>query len=86
MGGILLIKVVLFLRFSHQGASFFSKPNTKMAVLQVIRGQNGMKLGRIDPWPYQRVPCDPLVFLATREPSLFTKRNPKTDVKGVTMG
>ena len=45
-----------------------------------------MKFGRFDPWPYQRVPCDPLVFLATKGQSLFTKRNPKTDVKGVTMG
>ena len=28
-----------------------TKPNAKMAVLPVIRGQNVMKLGRIDPCP-----------------------------------
>ena len=49
MGGILIIKVVLFFRFGHQGASLFSKPNTKMAVSGIIPGQNGMKLGRVGP-------------------------------------
>ena len=49
MGGILLIKVVLFFRFGHQGASLFSKPNTEMVVKGIIRGQNGMKLGRVGP-------------------------------------
>ena len=51
MGGILIIKVVLFFRFGHQGASLFSKPNTKMAVSGIIRGQNGMKLSRVGPLP-----------------------------------
>ena len=50
-----------------------TKPNAKMAVLPVIRGQNVMKLGRIDPWPYQRVPNFPFGFLATRGSSLFSK-------------
>ena len=49
MGGILIIKVVLFFHFGHQGASLFSKPNAKMAVFGIIRGQNGMKLGRVGP-------------------------------------
>ena len=49
-----------------------------MAVLPVIRGQNVMKLGRIDPSPYQRVPSDPFGFLATRGSSLFSKWAPKT--------
>ena len=51
-----------------------------MAVLRVIKGQNGMKLGRIDPWPYQRVLCDPFGILATRGLSLFSKQNPKMAV------
>ena len=37
-----------------------------------------MKLGRIDPWPYQRVPNFPFGFLATRGSSLFSKWAPKT--------
>ena len=37
-----------------------------------------MKLGRIDPLPYQRVPSDPFRFLATGGSSLFSKWNPKT--------
>ena len=49
MGGILIIKVVLFFCFGHQGASLFSKPNAKMAAYDIIRGQNGMKVGRVGP-------------------------------------
>ena len=49
MGGILVIKVVLFFGFGHQGASLFSKPNARMAVKGMIRGQNELKLGRVDP-------------------------------------
>ena len=45
-----MIKVALF-GFGHQGASLFSKPNAKMSVSGIIRGQNGMKLGRVGPWP-----------------------------------
>ena len=51
MGGILIIKVVLFFRFSHQGASLFSKPNAKMDVKDLIRDKNGIKLGMVGPWP-----------------------------------
>ena len=47
----MIIKVVLFFGFGHQGASLFSKPNTKMAVSVIIRGQNGMKLGRVGSLP-----------------------------------
>ena len=57
-----------------------------MAVLRVMRGQNEMRLGKIDPWPYQRVPCDPFGFLATRGLSLFLRGNPKTNVSGVIVG
>ena len=57
-----------------RGPSLFSKRNPKMGVLQIIRGKNGIKLGRIDPLPYQRVPCDPFGFLATRELSLYIKQ------------
>ena len=49
MGGILIMKVVLFFHFGHQGASLFSEPNTKMAVKGMIRGQNELKFGRVDP-------------------------------------
>ena len=45
----MIIKVVLFFRFGHQGASLFSKPNAKMAVKGMIRSQNELKLGRVDP-------------------------------------
>ena len=51
MGGILIIKVVLFFRFSHQGASLFSKPNNKLDVKDLIRDKNGIKLGMVGPWP-----------------------------------
>ena len=37
--------------FGHQGPGLFSKRNPEMAVLRVIRGQNGMKLGRVGLWP-----------------------------------
>ena len=37
-----------------------------------------MKLGKIDPWPYKRVPGDPFGFFATRGASLFRNWNPKT--------
>ena len=47
MRGILLMKVVLFFRFGHQGASLFNKPNAKMAVQGIVSGQNEMKLGRV---------------------------------------
>ena len=57
-----------------------------MAVLQVIRGQNVMKLGRIDPWPYQRMPYNPFGFFATGGPCLFSKRNPKMAVLQVIRG
>ena len=39
MGGILIIKVVLFFRFGHQGASLFSKWKADSAVLGIRRGQ-----------------------------------------------
>ena len=45
----MIIKVVLFFGFGHQGASLFSKPNAKIAIQGIIRGQNGMKLGRLGP-------------------------------------
>ena len=51
MGGILIVKVVLFFRFGHQGARLFSKPNSKIAISGIIRSQNGMKLGRVGPLP-----------------------------------
>ena len=51
MGGIYIVKVVLFLRFGHQGASLFSNRNDKLAVFGIIRGHIGMKLGKIGPWP-----------------------------------
>ena len=47
MGGIYIIKVVLFFRFGHQGASLLSKLNANMAIWGIIRGQIGMKLGRV---------------------------------------
>ena len=45
----MIIKVALFFRFGHQGASLFSKPNAKMAVWGVIRGQKVMKVGMVGP-------------------------------------
>ena len=47
----MIIKVVLFFGFGHQGASLFSKPNAKMAISGIIRGQNGMNLSRVGPLP-----------------------------------
>ena len=44
------------------GPILFSKQNPKMAVLRVIRGQNGMKLGKIDPWPFRGFPVTLLDF------------------------
>ena len=70
-----ILKVVLFFRFGHQGASLFSKPNAKMAVSGIKRGLNGIKLGRVGPLPWQRVPWDAFGFSATRGPSLFSKHN-----------
>ena len=52
MGGILIIKVVLFFRFGHQGASLFSKPNAQMVAQGVTKRQIGMKLARVGPWPH----------------------------------
>ena len=49
MGSMLIIEVVWFFRFGHQGASLLSKLNTEMVVKGIIRGQNGMKLGRLGP-------------------------------------
>ena len=49
--GYLFIKVALFFRFGHQGASLFSKPNAKMDVKDLIRDKNGIKLGMVGPWP-----------------------------------
>ena len=46
---VLLIKVVLFFHFGHQGASLFSKPNAKMAAWGVIRDQKVMKVGMVGP-------------------------------------
>ena len=45
MGGILIIKVVLFFRFGHQGASLFSNWAFEMAILAIKSGQMGKKLG-----------------------------------------
>ena len=56
MGGNYIRKVALVFRFGHQGASLFSNLNTKLAVLGIIRGHIGMKLGRIGPWPLPEVP------------------------------
>ena len=39
------------LNFGHQGLSLFSNPNAKLAVLGIVRGHIGIKLGRIGPWP-----------------------------------
>ena len=47
--GHTVIKVVLFFRFDHQGASLFSKPNAKMAAWGVIRDQKVMKVGMVGP-------------------------------------
>ena len=72
MGGICILKVVLFFHFGHQGASLFSNRNTKLTVLGILRGYIGMKLGKICPWPQMEVPCGPFGFLATRGPSSFS--------------
>ena len=79
----MIIKVVLFFRFGHQGASLFSKPNPKMAVKGTIRGQNGMKLGTNDPWLYLQGPYSLDLNLATRGPSLFSNREPEIPVSGL---
>ena len=40
-----------FFYLATRGPSLFSNPNAKLAVLGIIRGHIGMKLGRIGPWP-----------------------------------
>ena len=40
-----------FFYLTTRGPSLFSNPNTKLAVLGIIRGHIRMKLGRIGPWP-----------------------------------
>ena len=39
MGGKYVMKVALFFRFGHQGASLFSNSKFKLAVLSVSRGE-----------------------------------------------
>ena len=64
----------------------FSNLNTKLAVLGIIWGHIGMKLGRIGPRPLVEVLFGPLEFLATRGPSLFSTMNPKLAVLDIIWG
>ena len=57
-----------------------------MAAECIIRGPNGMKLGRCGPCQLQKVSCDAFGCLATTGPRLFIKRNPKMTDKGVIRG
>ena len=86
MGGIYIVKVVLFLRFGHQGASLFINRNAKLAVLGIIMGHIWMKLGKIGPWPLMKVPYGPFGFLATRGPSLWSSWYPKVADLGIIWG
>ena len=83
MGGIFIIKVVLFFCFGHQGASLFSNWNAELAIWGIKRGHIEMKLGKIGPWPLMEVTCGLFGFLATRGPSLFTNQNAKVAVLGI---
>ena len=43
--------LALFGILATRGLNLFSNLNAKLAVLGIIRGHIGMKLGRIGPWP-----------------------------------
>ena len=62
MGGILIVKVVLFFGFGHQGASLFSKPNVKMAVSGIIGVKMGLNLVGLVPCHSRRYPGTHLDF------------------------
>ena len=66
--------------------SLSSNLNAKLALLGIIRGHIGMKLGRIGPWPSLEVPDGLFRILATRGPSLFSNPSAKLAVLGIIRG
>ena len=69
-----------------RGLSLFTNQNAKLAVLGIISGHIGMKLGRIGPWPLPEVPFGFFLILATRGLSLFSNPNAKLAVLGILRG
>ena len=69
-----------------RGLSLFCNLNAKLALLGIIRGHIGMKLGRIGPWPLPEVPFGFYWILATRGLSLFINLNAKLFVLGIVSG
>ena len=77
MGGILIIKVVLFFCFGHKGASLFSKRNTRWPFRAILVVKMGLNLVGLVPDHSRGYPVMHLDFFDTRGPSLLRKRNPK---------